>query len=117
MDQRCLWALGGLLTLAALPAAAAPSVGYAQATGYYKHDTRPSLYQPLNMLDGREVTAWCSRTADHLQDILSFGFKGTAKVDEVRVYTGNGFDDATFKQFGRAKKLLVKTPHGATTFT
>src|SRR4051812_7994397 len=100
MDRRRLWAGASLLTLVPLVAWAAPPVGYAQATGCYKRETRPSLYQPLNMLDGREVTAWCSRSGDHLADVLSFGFKGTAKVDEVRVYTGNGFDDATFKQFG-----------------
>jgi hypothetical protein len=91
-------------------------VGYAQATGYFKRESRPTQYQPLNLLDSREGTAWCARGADHLADVLSFGFKDTAKVDEVRVYTGNGFDDATFKSFGRAKKLTLKTLSGGSTF-
>lgn len=107
--------ISGMMLLAG-PVLAAPPVGYAQSTGYYKRDTRPTQYQPLNVLDARELTAWCGRSGDNLADVLSFGFKGTAKVDEIRVYTGNGFDDATFKQFGRAKKLLLKTISGGSTF-
>src|SRR6476619_3162807 len=90
--------------IAALPAFAGP-IGYAQATGYFKKDSRPTLYQPLNLLDGRESTAWCSPTGDPLSEKLTFGFKGPVTIDEVRVYTGNGFDEATFTDFGRAKKL------------
>ncbi|HEX4621799.1 MAG TPA: hypothetical protein VH208_09560 [Myxococcaceae bacterium] len=90
--------------------ASAPPIGYAQATGYFKKDTRPTLYQPLNLLDGREVTAWCSPTADPLSEQITFGFKDAARIDEVRVYTGNGFDDSTWKEFSRAKKLSLKGP-------
>ena len=39
-----------VLCLVSLDAAAA-GVGFAQATGYFKKDTRPTLYQPLNLLD------------------------------------------------------------------
>ena len=97
--------------------AAAPAIGYAQATGYFKKDTRPTLYQPLGLLDGRESTAWCSPSGDPLSESLTFGFKGSVRIDEVRVYTGNGFDDVTFGQFGRAKKLGIKGPVGGHNFT
>jgi hypothetical protein len=109
--------VGVALLGVSLSAWAAPPVGYAQATGYYKRDTRPTQYQPLNLLDGREVTAWCARGGDALADVLSFGFHGTAKIDEIRVYTGNGFDEASFQRFGRARKLMLKTSTGASTFT
>jgi len=107
------------LTLLILPliARAAPQIGYAHATGYYKKDSRPTLYQPLNLLDGRESTCWCTTTADALAETLTFGFKGVAKIDEIRIYTGNGFDDRTFQEFGRARKLSIKAPGGAQTLS
>lgn len=114
MVRRLVFALG----LGLVPSAfAAPPIGYAQATNYFKKDQRPTLYQPLNLLDNREVTAWCASTADHLQDTLTFGFKGPVKIDEVRVYTGNGFDDKTFGEFAKAKKLSLKATSGSTTVT
>ena len=106
-----------VLALPAVSLAAAPQIGYAQATGYFKRDTRPTLYQPLNLLDGREATAWCSPTADPLSEQITFGFKEPAKIDEVRVYTGNGFDDSTWKDFAKAKKFSLKGPTGGTKFT
>jgi hypothetical protein len=108
-----------LLPVAVFPAlalAAAP-VGYAQATGYFKKDSRPTLYQPLNLLDGREITAWCSTSADPFAETLTFGFKGRVKIDEVRVYTGNGFDEDSFKTYARGKKFVLKGPVGETSFT
>ncbi len=108
-----------LLLPLVLPAGAlaqAP-IGYAQATGYFKKDSRPTLYQPLHLLDGREATAWCTPTSDPLDDHLTFGFKGPARIDEVRIYTGNGFDDAAFAEFSRAKKIVIKGPTGAQTLT
>lgn len=104
------------LILAGLPpvtALAAAPVGYAQSTGYFKKDSRPTLYQPLNMLDGREATSWCSPSADTLSDHLTFGFKGSNQIDEVRIYTGNGFDENTWKEFSRAKKIVFRGPAGA----
>jgi hypothetical protein len=106
-----------LLVVAPASVHAAPHIGYAQATGYYKQDSRPTLYQPLNLLDGRETTCWCSASADVFADTLSFGFKGVATVDEIRISTGNGFDDRSFQEFGRAKKLVIKSPSGAQSFT
>jgi hypothetical protein len=106
-----------LLCAVASSAWGAAPVGYAQATGYYKQGTRPTLYQPLNLLDGREATQWCSPTSDPLSEKLTFGFKGNARVDELRIYTGNGFDDSTFKEYSRAKKFSISGPSGALTFT
>lgn len=102
--------------LTSLEALAAAPIGYAQATGYFKKDSRPTLYQPLHTLDAREVTAWCSTTADPLEDILFYGFKGSVTIDEVRIFTGNGFDADTFQSFNRAKKIALKTGQGGRTF-
>ena len=110
--RRLCW----LLAFVAPPSFAGP-VGYAQATGYYKKDSRPTLYQPLNLLDGREATAWCTSSADPLNDELTFGFKGPAKIDEIRIYTGNGFDEKTFAEFARVKRLSIKGPSGAETIS
>lgn len=106
---------GCILALAALPFSAlgAPHIGYAQSSNYYKKESRPTLYQPLNLLDGREITCWCSTSSDPLAETLVFGFKELARIDEVRIYTGNGFDDRTFQDFSRAKKIIVRTPNGA----
>src|SRR6476619_2686007 len=101
--------------IAALPAFAGP-IGYAQATGYFKKDSRPTLYQPLNLLDGRDNTAWCSPKADVLNDHLSFGFKGPEKIEELRISNGNNFSADTFAQFGRAKKLELRGRTTAKTF-
>jgi hypothetical protein len=103
--------------LVAQSAFAAPAIGYAQASGYFKKDSRPTQYQPLNLLDGRETTAWCSPTSDPLSESLTFGFKGVALIDEVRIYTGNGFDQKTFAEFSRARKLSIRGPVGAQTLT
>lgn len=108
--------LQGLSLLIAVPAAAGP-IGYAQATGYFKKDSRPTLYQPLNLLDGRDATAWCSPTSDPLGELLSFGFKGPTRIDEIKITTGNNFDENAFQLFSRAKKLQVKAAKGSQSFT
>jgi hypothetical protein len=82
--------------------------GYAQASGYYKAASRPMLYQPLNLLDGRDLTAWCSPSADPLNELLTFGFNGPITLDELRITTGNNFDEGTWKTFARARKLLIR---------
>ncbi len=114
LTSRIAGALAGLL---ALPAVAAAPIGYAQASGYFKRDSRPTLYQPLNLLDGRDATAWCSPTSDPLGELLTFGFKGTTRIDEIRVTTGNNFDDNTFQTFSRAKKLSIKGGKSTQAFT
>lgn len=109
----------GAATFESGAARAAPTaaIGYAQATGYYKKDSRPTLYQPLNLLDAREATAWCTATADPLNEQLTFGFKASATIDEIRVYTGNGFDQTSFGEFSRARKFSIRGPIGAQTFS
>lgn len=87
----------------------AGGIGYAQATGYFKKDSRPTLYQPLNLLDGRDATAWCSSTSDPLNELLTFGFNGPVRLEELRITTGNNFDPGTFNDFSRARKLVVKS--------
>jgi hypothetical protein len=87
----------------------ASEVGYAQATGYLKKDARPTLYQPLNLLDARDATAWCSPTADPLNEMLTFGFNGEVTLEEIRLSTGNNFDQKTWSEFARAKKFALKS--------
>lgn len=99
---------GALAALLATPALAG-GIGYAQATGYFKKDSRPTLYQPLNLLDGRDATAWCSTTSDPLSELLTFGFNGAVKVEELRISTGNNFDANTWTENSRAKKFLIKS--------
>ncbi len=98
-----------LAALLALPAFAGNTIGYAQATGYFKKDSRPTLYQPLNLLDGRDATAWCSPTSDPLSELLSFGFNAPIKLEELRISSGNNFDESTWNDYGRARKLVVRS--------
>jgi hypothetical protein len=107
---------GAVAVLFALPALAGP-IGYAQATGYFKQDSRPTLYQPLNLLDGRDATAWCSPTADPLNELLTFGFNQPVRVDELKITTGNNFDESHWNQFARAHKFAIKTGKQTQTFT
>jgi hypothetical protein len=101
-----------LILLPGLASAASP-IGYAQASGYYEQAANPMRYQPLNVLDGRANTSWCSESADMYAASLTFGFKSAAKIDEVRIYTGNGLDERTFEEFGRAKKLVIRSASDA----
>jgi hypothetical protein len=85
------------------------TIGYAQATGYFKKDSRPTLYQPLNLLDARDATAWCSPTSDPLNELLTFGFNGPVKLEELRISSGNNFDASTWNDYGRARKIVVRS--------
>jgi hypothetical protein len=97
--------LAGISTL--YLAAAAP-VGYVRATSTYKSDSRPTLYQPLLLLDGRENTAWCTGAAgDGIGEVITVGFKGVATIDELRIATGDGKDEATWKSRNRVRKIIV----------
>ncbi|MEW5737448.1 MAG: hypothetical protein AB1938_00895 [Myxococcota bacterium] len=104
------------LVLIAGPALAGGAVGYAQATGYFKQESRPTLYQPLGLLDARDATAWCSTSSDPLNDLLTFGFDGPVTIEELKISTGNNFDDGTFQSFARAKKLRLKSGKQSKTF-
>src|SRR3954471_1885479 len=115
MSPRTLPILLPLLLSA--PAAAAPGVGYATSTSYFKKESRPMLYQPLNLLNARDLTVWCSRGSDAQEDPIRGGFRGPVTIDEIRVYTGNGTDDDTFSEFSRAKKISIKGPPRGTPST
>ena len=94
-------------------AAHAGPIGYAQATGYFKQDSRPTLYQPLNLLDARDATAWCTQTADTLNDPLTFGLKGAETLSELKISNGNNFSAETWAEYGRAKKIEIRSAAGA----
>ena len=110
------FALAALVLFAAAPASAG-GIGYAQATGYFKKESRPTLYQPLNLLDGRDVTAWCSTTSDPLNELLTFGFNGPVRIEELRINAGNNFDANTWNEYGRARKLIVRSGKQTQTIT
>ncbi len=99
--------LAAALWSSASLAAGGNTIGYAQATGYFKQDSRPTLYQPLNLLDGRDATAWCSPSADPLNELLTFGFNQPVRLDELKITTGNNFDEHTWNTFARARKLSI----------
>lgn len=99
------------------PGAAGSAVGYAQATGYFKQDSRPTLYQPLGLLDARDITAWCSPTADPLNELITFGFDGPVTLDELKITTGNNFDDGTFQTYARARKFKLRSGKQTQTFS
>lgn len=103
--------LGALVAMVALQAntANAGGIGYAQATGYFKKDSRPTLYQPLNLLDARDATAWCSATSDPLNELLTFGFKAPVRIEELRINSGNNFDASTWNDYSRARKIVVRS--------
>ena len=109
--------LAASLALLAAPALAGAGIGYAQATGYFKKDSRPTLYQPLNLLDARDATAWCSTTSDPLNEQLTFGFNGPVRIEELKISTGNNFDGNTWNEFGRARKLVIKSGKQTQTLT
>lgn len=98
-------------------ALAGNTVGYAQATGYFKRDSRPTLYQPLNLLDARDITSWCTTTSDPLNDVLTFGFNTPVTIEELKINNGNNFSEEVWKDFARAKKVVVKAGKESRTFT
>ena len=108
-----------MLALAAsvVAAPARRQIGYAQATDYFKKDSRPTLYQPLNLLDARDATAWCSATVDPLNEQLTFGFNGPVQHRRAAHQPGNNFDANTWNDSPRAKKLVIRSGKQSQTFT
>ncbi len=84
------------------------TIGYAQATGYFKKDSRPTRYQPLNLLDARDATAWCTTSSDPLNDQLTFGFSDPVTLTELRISNGNNFSENDWSQFARGSRVLIK---------
>ena len=118
--MRHLPVLASVLLLASAPRALAappPNAGYAQASDYLDKETRPQVYTPLNVLDGRDATVWCASDQEGTRALITIGFKGVASLDEVRVYTGNGSTRDSFKSYARARKITLEGKNGARNFT
>ena len=100
-----------LLLVALSPAAAfAGGLGYARPSSQLKSDTKPALFQALNLLDGKATTAWCEGVeGDGVGETVIVGFKGPTSIDEVGITTGNARDAASFQAHGRVKQLDLKT--------
>ncbi len=105
-----------VVLLTAMAAPASPSVGWVRASGQLDAST-PSRYTPLNLLDGVPSTVWCSRGADALSEMLSFGFAEPVTLTRLEVTTGNGASEETFHAFSRVRKMLVRGPTGTATVT
>ncbi len=85
------------------------TVAYFQATGYSQQSAKPGLFQPLNLIDGKPTTAWCSPTSDPLNELMWFGFKQPVSLDSVRITTGNAADAKSFEAFARVRKLSIRS--------
>ena len=110
--------LAALLLLSPTLALAGSGVGYGHATSQLKLDTRPTLYQPLNVLDGREISVWCEGAeGDGVGEGIHVGFKETTVIDEIRISTGDGKEDSTFAAHNRVKKLVVRERDSNHSFT
>ncbi|MBF5042542.1 hypothetical protein FGE12_09025 [Aggregicoccus sp. 17bor-14] len=104
----------------AAPSAAvrAPAgVGYAQVRDYYQREEKPGRYGVLNLLDGRELSAWCTPGPDTLDVPVTVGFKDSVTLDEVRVFTGNGADEKSFQGTSRAREFSLESANGARRFS
>lgn len=99
-----------LLATAAVAASNAPP-GYAQASDYLERERHPERYSPLHLLDGRDTTAWCASGESPAP--VTIGFKDVVSIDEVRVYTGDGTDRASYKAHARARKLTLSGVNSA----
>jgi hypothetical protein len=103
--------------LLGLVLAAAPAVGYVQATGWFERASNPAHYQPLHLVDGDLKTGWCSSGGDALAETLTLGVGAPVGVDEVRIATGNQADTNAFHTYARPRKFVLRTEGRASTFT
>ncbi|RKG86418.1 discoidin domain-containing protein [Corallococcus terminator] len=104
-----------LLAAPSVLAAAPAAPGYAQAEAYVEKDARPEHYSPLNLLDGRDTTAWCAEGEKPAHVII--GFKEPVTLDEVRVYTGDGTSRDAFKANGRVRKFTLTSVEASRSVT
>ena len=96
----CVTLASLLLSLASAasraPQPPAPRVGYAQATRLLRRkDAARRSTAPLNLLDGRDVDRLVHAGRRPARRPLTFGFKDSVTLDEVRIYTGDGNDEKT----------------------
>jgi hypothetical protein len=107
-----------VLTLPPLAAAQAPAgVGYAQVRDYFRREAQPERYGALNLLDGRDASAWCTPGPDPLDVPVTIGFKDSVTLDEVRIFTGDGKDAESFRKASRAKEFSLESAAGARRFS
>ncbi|RKH44865.1 discoidin domain-containing protein [Corallococcus sicarius] len=104
-----------LLVSPSVLAAAPAAPGYAQAEAYVDKDSRPERHAPLNLLDGRDTTAWCAEGEKPTNIII--GFKDPVTLDEVRVYTGDGTSRDAFKAKGRVRKFTLTSVEASRSVT
>ncbi|MFP2910496.1 discoidin domain-containing protein [Pyxidicoccus sp. 3LFB2] len=102
-----------LLATSAFASSTVPP-GYVETSDWLERKAQPERYGPLNLLDGRDTTAWCATGESPAP--ITIGFKDAVSVDEVRVYTGDGTDRAAFKARGRAKKFTLTSVDAARSF-
>jgi len=111
--MRSLLLASVLLATVATAAAKVPP-GYVETADWLERTVQPERYGPLNLLDGRDTTAWCAPGESPAP--ITIGFKDAVTVDEVRVYTGDGTDRAAFKARARAKKFTLTSVDSARGF-
>jgi hypothetical protein len=99
--------------LLGLVLAAAPAVGYVQATGWYERPSNAAHYQPLHLVDGDLRTVWCSSGGDALAETITLGLGAPVGVDEVRIATGNQADATAFHTFARPRTVGLRTEERA----
>lgn len=107
--------LAGLLVVAALalaPAAMASRdglVGWIRADTYAEQSSRPNVYWPGNILDGRNATVWCVEGGPRAArgQSLRIGFKSSVEVERVAVTTGDNRSQEKFASSNRITKLTI----------
>jgi hypothetical protein len=95
---------------------ASPLVGWIRATGQLEAEA-PARYTPLHLLDAVSSTVWCTRGADALSEVVSFGFAEPVKITRLLVTTGNDTSEESFHAFSRARKLLLRSGETSVTFS
>jgi hypothetical protein len=84
------------------------TVGWIRADGYARQETRPTLYWPANLLDGRDASVWCIDGGPDAarRQRIRIGFKGQVEVDRVRIATGDSRTAAGFAENNRVVRLV-----------
>ena len=64
-----------------------------------------AMFEPHNLVDRKNWSAWGSRTADREGAWVRFRFDAVQYIDEVRFVAGNNRDQSFFKACGRPARL------------